>query len=91
MHLSGATKALYLLFGSANMFVANSGTGEYDTANEKKYASIQEMFVAITLKCNKLNERLWIYDMVDFLKILILRDTNTVHDKFIWGGEDFNL
>ena len=53
------------------MFVANSRTGEYDTANEKKYASIQEMFVGITLKCNKLNERLWIYDMVDFLNIPI--------------------
>ena len=86
MHLSGATKALYLLFGSANMFVANSRTGEYDTANEKKYASIQEMFVAITLKCNKLNEHLWIYDMVDFLKIPILRYPNAIHTKFRGGG-----
>ena len=38
---SGATKALSLLFGSAKYFVANSWTGESDTANETKYVSIQ--------------------------------------------------
>ena len=84
--ISGATKAFYFMFGSANTFVANIRTGEYDTANEKKYVSIQEMFFGITLKCNKLNERLWIYDMVDFLKIPILRYPNAIHTKFRWGG-----
>ena len=29
--------------------------------------------------------------MVDFLNIPILRDTNDIHAKFIWGGEDTML
>ena len=66
--------------------ISNSRTGESDTANETKYASIQETFCGNTLKCKKLNERWWIYDMVDFLKILILRYPKSIHAKFIWGG-----
>ena len=73
------------------MFVDNSRNGEYDTATEEKYASIQEMFVEITLQCNKLNERLWIYKMVDFLKIPILRYPNAIHTKFRFGGQDTKL
>ena len=42
----------------------------------------KETFVGNTLKCNKLNERLWIYDLVYCLKILVLRDPNTIHAKF---------
>ena len=88
MHLYGATKEFSLLFVSVKHFFANSWTGEYDTANEKKYASIQETFPGNTLKCKKLNERLWVYDMVDCPKIPILRDHNAIYTKFIWGRED---
>ena len=49
------------------------------------------MFVGNALNCNKLNERKWSYDMVDFPDIHILRDTNYVHAMFRWGGEDYNL
>ena len=70
-HFSGATKALSLLFEVANHFVDNSSTGEYETTNETKYASIQETFVGNTPKCKKFNERLWIYNIVDFQKIPI--------------------
>ena len=66
--------------------VADIPTGEYDTAKETKYVSIKETLVGNTLKCKQLNERLWTYDMVDCLDILILRDTNALHAKFIWGG-----
>ena len=84
----GATKALSLVFGAANHSFANSWTGEYDTASEKKYASVQETFFGNTLKCNELNEHLWIYNIVYFLRIPILRDYNTIRVKFIWVVED---
>ena len=87
-HFSGATKALSSLFRAAICFVADGRTGEYDTAKETKYASIQDMFVGNTLKCKKLNNCLWIYDMVDCLKSPILRDPNDIHAKFRWGGEN---
>ena len=73
------------------MFFADSWTGESDTANEKKYAYIHETFVGNMPKCKKLNERLWIYIMVDFLKIPILRDHTDIHATFIRGGEDTTL
>ena len=85
-HFSGVTKALSSLFGPSKHFVANSRTGESDIENETKYASIQDMFVGKTLKCKKLNERLWIYDMVYWLKIPILRYHNTINSKFRWRG-----
>ena len=74
-----------LFLDQRNVF-ADSRTGESDNANETKYAPIQEKFVRNMLKCKKLNEGLWIYDMVDFLKIPILRDNNAIHANFIWGG-----
>ena len=40
-HFSVAMKLLSLLFGAAKHFVANSRTGESNTANETKYLSIQ--------------------------------------------------
>ena len=72
-------------------FFANSWTGEYDTANETEYEYIQETFVGNILQCKKLNKSLWIYYMVDLLKIPILRDNNNAHAKFIWVGEDSTL
>ena len=83
---SSAAKVFSLLFGSAKYSIAGSQTGEYDTANNTKYTSIQEIFVGNTLKCKKLNKRLWIYDMVYLLKTPILRDHKAIHAKFIWGG-----
>ena len=92
MHFSGASKVFSFRFGSIKNYVAVSQTGEYDTTNKTKYASIQEIFVGNMPKCKKLNERLWIYNMVYFLKIPILRDHNAIHTKFIWGGvEDTTL
>ena len=81
-HFSGTTNALSSLFGSVNVFVADSRTGEFNTANDAKYVSIQETFVGKTLTFKKLNERLWIYNMVDFLNTPILRDNNAIHAKF---------
>ena len=52
------------------------------TKNETKIAYIQETFVVNMLKCKKLNERFWIYDMVYFLKIPVLRDHNAIYAKF---------
>ena len=75
---SGATKVLSFMFGSEKYFVADSWTDEYGTANETKYAPIQETFVGNTLKCKKLNGRLCIYNMVYCLKIPILRDHNAI-------------
>ena len=49
------------------------------------------MFVGNYLKCKKLNECLWIYDMVYLLKIPILRDHNTIHAKFVCVGGDTML
>ena len=87
-HFSGATKALYFLFEAVKHAFVNSFTGESDTANKTKYVSIQDIFVGNTLKCNKLNEWLWIYNMVDFIKILNLKYHNAIYTKFISGGED---
>ena len=69
-------------------FVANSQTGESDTSDEGKYVSIRETFVGNMLTCKEVNERFWIYDMVDFLNIPILRDPNAIHDNFRWVGGD---
>ena len=55
MHFYVATKALSFQFGAAKYFFANSCTGEYDTANKKNYASIQETFAGNRLKCKNLN------------------------------------
>ena len=74
------------MFGSAKYSVAGSQTGESDTTNKTKYVYIQEVFAGNTLKYKNLNERLWIYNMVYFLKIPILRDHNDIHTKFRWGG-----
>ena len=82
---------IFLMFGSAKYSVAGSQAGESDTTDKTKYVSIQETFVGDTLKCKKLNERLWIYNMVYFLKIPILRGHNDIHTKFRWGGGDTRL
>ena len=44
-HFSGAAKLFSSLFGSTKYSVAVSQTGESDTTNKTKYASIQETFV----------------------------------------------
>ena len=80
--------ALSFLLRSAKHCFASSQTGESDIENETKYAYILETFVGNTLKCKKLNNCLWIYDMVDCLKSPILRDPNDIHAKFRWGGEN---
>ena len=64
-HFSGATKSLSLVFGSEKHFFADSRTGKSNTAKRGKYMSIQETFVGNMFKCKNLNERLWIYFMID--------------------------
>ena len=44
-HFFSTAKLFSLLFGSAKYSVAVSQTGESDTTNKTKYASIQETFV----------------------------------------------
>ena len=70
------------MFGSAKHYVASSQTGESDTTDKKKYESIKEAFSGNTLKCKKLNERLWIYNILYFLNIPILRYHKDIHTKF---------
>ena len=73
-------------------FVDNVRTGEIYTANEKNMRLLKRCLLD-TLKCKKLNKRSWIYDMVDWLKIPILRYHNTAKAKFRWegGGSTENL
>ena len=71
-------------------FVDNVRTGEIYTANEKNMRLLKRCLLD-TLKCKKLNKRSWIYDMVDLMKIPILRYHNTIKTKFRWGVEDTTL
>ena len=52
--VSGATKALYLMFGAEKTLVAGSQTGEPGTAHMTKYVSIQEKYFANMHKCKML-------------------------------------
>ena len=85
-HFSGNTKALYLLFGSEIVLLPSVGLVNPKLKTRQNMRLFKRRFFGNTLKCKKLNERLWIYNMVNFLKIPILRDTNATHKKFIWGG-----
>ena len=71
--------------------VADSRTGESNTANKTKYASIQETFLGDTFNYRKINKDSWTYIMVDFLNILVSGDPTVVHNTFIWRVEDSTL
>ena len=87
----GATKAIIPLLGAAKHFVADSQTGEPDTANESKNASLQETFVGNALKIKKLEHRLWSYDMMDCILIPTLVDKDAIHPQFKYGDRSTRL
>jgi len=86
-----ATAALASRFGAMKHLVANSQTGESDTANESKYASIQETFCSNSLKLKKLNERILKFDLKDILMIAALQNPEGTHAKFRWGGDNTKI